>query len=240
MTFSKLFLRHPHPGVLAKRCHNSCLSRLKSSKAKSDEVPQVYVDGSSVMSPLGFRVGGAGVFWGDGDSRNASHPLLSTFDEEGREIEVTCMRAELIAAFLAIKDARERGYKRLTVHSDSEVVVMGMNSWIKAWMRDDWKKSDGGTVLNRRLFLLLWVACKQMDSVGWCHVRGHAGYHGNVEADRLAQEGSKLALNKLQMGDVPNISVEVVDGVTEDEDYVSDEFIDDDAMMEILDSQLAK
>ena len=106
-------------------------------------------------------------------------------------------------------------------------------------MRDDWKKSAGGKVLNRRLFLLLWVACKQMDSVGWRHVQGHAGHHGNEKADRLAQEGSKLALDKLREGDLPNISVEV-DDETVEENYVSDEYMDDDTMMEILDSQLGK
>ena len=52
-------------------------------------------------------MGGAGVFWGENDPRNASYPLLSALDERGCEIEVTSIRAELMAAYFAVKDVRK-------------------------------------------------------------------------------------------------------------------------------------
>jgi len=213
-------------------------SRFKSAVTNSS-VQQIYVDGSCVKSPHGFRVGGAGVFWGEKDSRNASYPLLSTLDERGNEIEVTSIRAELMAAYFAVKEAREQGYKKLTVVTDSEYVVKGMNHWIKAWMREDWRKASGGPVRNRRIFLLLWVACKQMDSVVWRHVPGHAGNHGNESAHFLAEQGSKLALSQLQKGELPNICVENDEEQLEN-DFVSDEYVYDDMLLDLLSSDLMK
>ena len=67
---------------------------------------RVYVDGSSVKAKNGYRVGGAGVFWGDEDPRNLAHPILSVRDEEGRNIEVTNNRAELVAALMAVQRVR--------------------------------------------------------------------------------------------------------------------------------------
>jgi len=209
-----------------------------NSTVTNSSVQQIYVDGSCVKSPHGFRVGGAGVFWGENDPRNASYPLLSALDERGCEIEVTSIRAELMAAYFAVKDAREQGFKKLTVMTDSEYVVKGMNNWIKAWMREDWRKASGGTVRNRRIFLLLWVACKQMDSVVWRHVPGHSGHLGNENAHLLAERGSQLALKKLQQGELPKICVENDEQL--EEDFVSDDYVDDDTLLDLLSSDLLK
>ena len=109
---------------------------------------------------------------------------------------------------------------------------------LQAWMREDWRKASGGTVRNRRIFLLLWVACKQMDSVVWRHVPGHSGHLGNENAHLLAERGSQLALKKLQQGELPKICVENDEQL--EEDFVSDDYVDDDTLLDLLSSDLLK
>lgn len=139
------------------------------------------------------HVGGAGIYWGEDDPRNLAHPILSILGDDGSEIDATSNRAELTAAILAVQMARDEGITRLKVVTDSMLVVNGMETWIKAWMKNEWR-TQNGTVKNRRLFLLLWVACRQMKAVEWEHVYGHRGQLGNEAAHRLATEGAEKAL----------------------------------------------
>ena len=61
------------------------------------------------------------------------------------------------------------------------------------WMRNDWKTNTGETVLNKRLFLTLWLACRRMEAVDWKHIRGHAGVDGNEGAHHLALQAARAA-----------------------------------------------
>lgn len=191
-------------------------------------IVSVYVDGGSVLTKNGTRVGGAGVFWGEGHPMNAAEPLLSVLDEEGKEVEVTNNRAELMAAIIAVQDARKLGIQRLSVRSDSAFVVKGMSQWIKTWMKDDWQKRSGGKVKNRRLFLHLWVASKQLDHVDWKHVHGHAGDRDNEFAHALATQATEKAAEMVRQGVVTNFSRGVNVETKDEEEEEDDDYDGDD------------
>jgi len=230
-------------------------------------MPRVYVDGSSIKVKCGenkdsrIRVGGAGIFWGYRDSRNRALPITYVTGDKGRKVEVTNNRAELWAAYKAVQLAREEGITRLVVVTDSQLVSKAMKSWINDWMSNDWKNYDGKPVENRRLYLLLWVACRRLGKVEWEHVRGHAGDAGNEEADRLATYGSGAAkeeFERLDKGTVCEILNNQVmyrntrntrnsDGFRDDESddddddddgYGRDETINKEILQEILGYQL--
>ncbi|MGK0290862.1 MAG: ribonuclease HI [bacterium] len=74
---------------------------------------------------------------------------------------------------------------KITVTSDSQYVVKGMNEWRKGWKRRNWKKSDGNTILNKEI----WIRLDQEDlkrKVTWKWVKGHAGHAENERCDELA------------------------------------------------------
>lgn len=169
--------------------HSHIFKRLISKI--TSQIPTVYTDGSSVFRQ-GRRIGGAGVFWGEADPRNVAMPLLHVLDAHGNEIGVTNSNAELTAALIALQKAREIGIKKLRLRTDSKLIVNGMKKWIDQWMEDDWINASGREVLNKRLFLALWLVSRDLN-VTWEHVPGHSGVEGNEGAHNLANEGIKIA-----------------------------------------------
>lgn len=107
----------------------------------------------------------------------------------GRLEQTTSNRAELFAALQACEVARlaraEYGQKSvITVYSDSQYVVRGLNGWVKGWIRNHWRTAAGTPVVNQDL----WEALHQMNdsSLRWCWVKGHNGNPGNEQADLVA------------------------------------------------------
>lgn len=208
-------------------------SSSSSSSIAEDATATVYVDGSCMAASGRRHVGGAGIYWGEDDPRNLAHPILSIVGDDGGKIDATSNRAELTAAFLAVQMARDEGITHLKVVTDSMLVVNGMETWIKAWMKNEWR-TQKGIVKNRRLFLLLWVACRQMKAVEWEHVYGHRGQLGNEAAHRLATEGAEKALETFYLK---------YDALNDDDDddddagcRINHDDEDDDDLLEIMNS----
>lgn len=106
----------------------------------------------------------------------------------GAEPETTNNRMELMAAI--------RGLEALTqpclvaLHSDSQYVVKGIQTWLKDWKRRGWKKADGKPVLNADLWQALDAQLSRHQvEAHW--VRGHAGHAENERVDRLANEAAR-------------------------------------------------
>jgi ribonuclease HI len=104
---------------------------------------------------------------------------------------------ELIAACEALEYASEKNVKSILVYVDSKYVGDGLTDWVAGWMANDWKKSDGGDVVNRELWERLLLAKgaleKKQISVNIQWVRGHSGDLGNTMADFHASRGVLLA-----------------------------------------------
>lgn len=99
----------------------------------------------------------------------------------GTEAHTTNNRMELRAAIEGLKAIKEAG-QMIEAYSDSQYLVNGITTWIRAWKQKGWrgvKNSD------------LWQQLDQLGrkhSVRWHWIRGHSGIPENERCDRLASQ----------------------------------------------------
>ena len=74
------------------------------------------------------------------------------------------------------------------LHTDSQYVKNGLNSWIHGWKKNGWRTSDKKPVKNVELWQALDAAVSR-HKINWHWVKGHAGDEMNERADALANEG---------------------------------------------------
>ncbi|MFA6093727.1 MAG: ribonuclease HI [Elusimicrobiota bacterium] len=102
----------------------------------------------------------------------------------GAQSRTTNNRMEMTAAIEALRAISGiAGPVRLL--TDSSYLLQGVRSWLDGWKRKDWRRIDGGEVLNRDLWEALDVL-RLSRPIEWLHVRGHAGHPGNERCDVLA------------------------------------------------------
>lgn len=82
-----------------------------------------WTDGSCIKHPSGRPLGGIGVYFGDGDSRNISRPL--------RTAKITNNTAELQAVIEALKSTQGP----IEIRMDSQYVQKGATQWFDNWKR---------------------------------------------------------------------------------------------------------
>ena len=104
----------------------------------------------------------------------------------GGERETTNNRMELTAVIRALEalDAPTD----VELHTDSQYVKNGIETWIHGWKRNGWKTSDKKPVKNAELWREL-EAQSARHRVRWHWVKGHADNAGNLRADALANRG---------------------------------------------------
>jgi len=134
----------------------------------------VYTDGACKGNP---GPGGWGALIDDG---GATRELV------GGERETTNNRMEMTAVIRALEHL-EPG-REIDLHTDSQYVKNGIETWIHGWKRNGWKTADRKPVKNADLWRELDVLAAR-HKVRWHWVRGHAGHAGNVRADELANRG---------------------------------------------------
>ena len=74
---------------------------------------------------------------------------------------------------------------KVTLYSDSQLVVRGMNDWLKLWKARGWRKANNKSVAHAELWQELEQAARPHD-VTFEWIRGHDGNHYNELADSLA------------------------------------------------------
>ncbi|QZA78033.1 ribonuclease HI [Deefgea tanakiae] len=104
----------------------------------------------------------------------------------GGEAHTTNNRMELLGVISAL--AALTRTCEVTIHTDSQYVKNGIETWIHGWKKNGWKTAAKQPVKNEDLWKLLdeQVARHQ---VQWRWVKGHAGNPGNERADQLANRG---------------------------------------------------
>ncbi|XP_073349612.1 ribonuclease H1 isoform X1 [Pagrus major] len=182
-----------------KRCHSeeeaeSHPKRVKQSESSSSVSPDgftymgdavvVYTDGCCTANGQRGARAGIGVYWG------CNHPLNVADRLQGRQ---TNQRAEVQAACRALEQAKEKNIKKLVLYTDSKFTINGVTSWVKKWKLNNWRLKSGGPITNKDDFVKLDKLNAEVEVV-WLHIPGHAGYHGNEEADRLSREGAAKPL----------------------------------------------
>jgi len=103
--------------------------------------------------------------------------------------DTTNNRMALFSAIAGLELLGARGHRLLvTFVSDSTYLIKGMNEWVDAWKRKDWKRREGKKLVdpeNLELWRRLDVLRGRHD-ITWKWVRGHAGHAKNEYANLLA------------------------------------------------------
>jgi len=81
----------------------------------------------------------------------------------------------------------------VALHTDSQYVKNGIETWIHAWKKNGWKTADRKPVKNAELWRELDVLAARHD-VKWHWVKGHNGHPGNERADALANRGAETIM----------------------------------------------
>ncbi|RUT31136.1 ribonuclease HI [Arsenicitalea aurantiaca] len=105
---------------------------------------------------------------------------------KGGEPMTTNNRMELTAAIEALNKLSRPC--TIELHTDSQYVKNGLNSWIHGWKRNGWRTADKKPVKNVELWQALDEAV-QRHTINWHWVKGHNGDPMNERADALANEG---------------------------------------------------
>ena len=149
----------------------------------------VYADESCLGNGReGQNPGGAGVLIEY--ARATGEPLVRQ-DLWVSEPATTNNRMALRSATEAFNALSARGaHLSVVFTSDSKYLIEGMKSWVRSWVKRDWKKADGKPVENRALWeaALGAIGAREVD---WRWVCGHAGHPQNEYANHLATRAAR-------------------------------------------------
>ena len=142
---------------------------------KTDERVVVYTDGSCEPNP---GPGGWAAIILDGDKET----ILKGYSPES-----TNNRMEMNAALQALKKIDKS--RRVRLYTDSQYLKNGVESWMKNWKANNWKRK-AGKLANVDLWKQISEETDQR-SIEWRWVKGHNGNPFNERVDRLAHQTMK-------------------------------------------------
>jgi len=105
-------------------------------------------------------------------------------ERAGGERNTTNNRMELMAVIRALTAAHR--HKSVEIHTDSQYVKNGMQTWMKNWKKNNWRTADKKPVKNQDLWQKLDDLAQNVD-IHWVWVRGHNGEEFNERCDELAR-----------------------------------------------------
>jgi len=138
---------------------------------------KIWTDGSCLGNP---GPGGWGFVATDG--KNIA-------ERSGGELNTTNNRMELMAVIRALT-AAAKNHSEIEIHTDSQYVKNGMESWIKNWKRNNWRTASKQPVKNQDLWQELDAAAQKI-KIHWHWVRGHNGDEMNERVDELARTAAE-------------------------------------------------
>jgi ribonuclease HI len=159
---------------------------------------QVYCDGSCLNNGKPNARAGYGIYFGENDIRNKAGKLEGSLQ--------TNNRAELMAILETLKMCPKGDIEIIT---DSNLAVKTFTEWINTWKKSKWWKSCDWTHKDAKKNCDLIseidnLIQSRQGKVSFTHVYGHQsltdanskGEHrdikGNIEADKLANEGALM------------------------------------------------
>jgi ribonuclease HI len=141
---------------------------------------EIYTDGSALNNP-GKGGWGAVLIYKDKIKKISGHQEHATNNQ-----------MEIKAAIEAIKTIKEKC--KITLHTDSNYLKMGITTWIKNWQKNNWIGSNKKPVKNIELWKELDVL-NQNHEIQWKWVKAHDGNLYNEMADELAKNSAILAIS---------------------------------------------
>ncbi len=143
----------------------------------------IYTDGGSSPNP-GLGAWGAILMF-----KNETKEIYKEFYQAYPDEITTNNQMELLAAINALSKIKDSNTIPITLHSDSNYLIKGMNEWLSGWKNKNFKD-----VKN----VELW---KQLDmlntkfNITWVWVKGHASNKYNNRADELVNLARKEVTN---------------------------------------------
>ena len=112
----------------------------------------------------------------------------NTAERSGGERKTTNNRMELMAVIRALTAAHR--HSEIELHTDSQYVKNGMQSWLKNWKKNNWHTANKKPVKNQDLWMQL-DALSGAIKIHWHWVRGHNGDEMNERCDELARTAAE-------------------------------------------------
>ena len=112
----------------------------------------------------------------------------NTAERSGGERDTTNNRMELMAVIRALTAAHR--HSEIELHTDSQYVKNGMQSWLKNWNKNNWHTANKKPVKNQDLWMQL-DALSGAIKIHWHWVRGHNGDEMNERCDELARTAAE-------------------------------------------------
>lgn len=112
----------------------------------------------------------------------------NTAERSGGERDTTNNRMELMAVIRALTAAHR--HNEIELHTDSQYVKNGMQSWLKNWKKNNWHTANKKPVKNQDLWMQL-DALSGAIKIHWHWVRGHNGDEMNERCDELARTAAE-------------------------------------------------
>lgn len=137
---------------------------------------KIWTDGSCLGNP-----GPGGWAFVATNGKNVAH-------RSGGESDTTNNRMELMAVIRALTAAHR--HSEVEIHTDSQYVKNGMQTWIKNWRKNNWRTADRKPVKNQDLWQKLDELAGQI-KIHWVWVRGHNGEEFNEMCDTLARTAAE-------------------------------------------------
>lgn len=114
------------------------------------------------------------------------HPASrKEIEKSGADPHTTNNRMELTAVIEGLSTLKSPS--RVTIYSDSQYVLKGLNEWMDGWIAKGWKNAAKKPVKNRDLWEQLDVFRKAHD-LDYHWIKGHSEHPENERCDQLAVE----------------------------------------------------
>ena len=153
----------------------------------------IFTDGSC-KGCVDNKRAGCGVYIPNKEKYNISYKI-----KKGNK---TNQVAELTACIKGIEKILSKFiFYKIIIYTDSMYLINSITIWADNWRNNEWKKSNGETILNKKLIKKLYFYYKNIN-IEFFHVKAHTKepldkstedykiWYGNFMADKLANDAA--------------------------------------------------
>ena len=138
---------------------------------------KIYTDGSCLKNP--GPGGWAAILHYSDKNKQIVEKVI-----QGGKADTTNNQMELTAAIEALLILKKPC--QVDLYTDSKYVINGITSWMKNWLKNNWKNSSNKPVQNAGLWKKLQSAAAT-HKITWHWVKGHSGHCLNDRVDEYAK-----------------------------------------------------